>query len=115
MVLRSLAAFVVRMAAMGFVTAPWHLWRCASFRESSPATGALAGDGSGRRRTDGAVDWARADAQHSVRRWGQSSARAWSTRGLRNSFIVTAGFYLVAFVLMLVVYVEPEQRHLRLT
>ena len=32
--------------------------------------------------------------------------------GLRNAFIVTAGFYLVAFVLMLVVYVEPERRQL---
>jgi MFS family permease len=30
--------------------------------------------------------------------------------GLRTTFLVTAGFYLVAFVLMLVMYVEPPHR-----
>jgi MFS family permease len=116
MVLRSLAAFVVLMAAMGFVTAPWHLVALRVVQGVFAGYGALSLAMAAESAPDGRMAQSIGLVQ-TAQRLGPAlgpviGAVVVGLVGLRNSFIVTAGFYLVAFVLMLVVYVEPEPQHL---
>jgi len=116
MVLRSLAGFVVLMAAMGFVTAPWHLVALRVVQGVFAGYGALSLAMAAESAPEGRMAQSIGLVQTS-QRLGPAlgpviGAGVVGFVGLRNAFIVTAGFYLVAFVLMLVVYVEPKQRHL---
>jgi MFS transporter, DHA1 family, multidrug resistance protein len=114
MVLRSLAAFVVLMAAMGFATAPWHLLALRVVQGVFAGYGALSLAMAADTAPDGRMAQSIGLVQ-TAQRLGPAlgpviGAVVAGLVGLRASFILTAGFYLVAFVLMLVVYVEPERR-----
>jgi MFS family permease len=114
MVLRSLAAFVVLMAAMGFVTRPWHLVALRVVQGLFAGYGALSLAMAAESAPEGRMAQSIGLVQ-TAQRLGPAlgpviGAAVVGLVGLRASFIVTAGFYLVAFVLMLVVYVEPERR-----
>ncbi len=112
MVLRSLASFVILMAAMGFARRRGTCSRSAWCRASSRATARCAWRW--RRKALPRAAWRSPSAscrRRSVsgRRSAPSSAAS-SPRGsgCGRTFLVTAGFYLVAFVLVAVVYVEKE-------
>jgi MFS family permease len=110
MVLRSLASFVILMAAMGFVRAPWHLFALRLVQGFFAGYGALclamAADGAPEGRMAQSIGLVQ-----TAQRLGPALGpviggvvAAWV--GLRTTFLVTASFYLVAFVLVAVVYVE---------
>ena len=112
MVLRSLASFVILMAAMGFVRAPWHLFALRLVQGFFAGYGALclamAAEGAPEGRMAQSIGLVQ-----TAQRLGPALGpvigglvAAWV--GLRTTFLVTAGFYLVAFVLVAVVYVEKE-------
>jgi DHA1 family multidrug resistance protein-like MFS transporter len=115
MVLRSLAAFVVLMAAMGFATAPWHLVALRVVQGLFAGYGALSLAMAAESAPEGRMAQSIGLVQ-TAQRLGPAlgpviGAAVAGLVGLRASFVVTAGFYLVAFVLMLVMYVEPARRH----
>jgi MFS family permease len=110
MVLRSLASFVILMAAMGYATAPWHLFALRLVQGFFAGYGALclamAAEGAPEGRMAQSIGLVQ-----TAQRLGPALGpvigglvAAWV--GLRATFLVTAGFYLVAFVLMLTCYVE---------
>jgi DHA1 family multidrug resistance protein-like MFS transporter len=110
MVLRSLASFVILMAAMGFVRAPWHLFALRLVQGFFAGYGALclamAAEGAPEGRMAQSIGLVQ-----TAQRLGPALGpviggvvAAWV--GLRTTFLVTASFYLVAFVLVAVVYVE---------
>jgi DHA1 family multidrug resistance protein-like MFS transporter len=110
MVLRSLASFVILMAAMGFARAPWHLFGLRLVQGFFAGYGALclamAAEGAPEGRLVQSIGLVQ-----TAQRLGPALGpviggvvAAWV--GLRTTFLVTASFYLVAFVLMAVVYVE---------
>jgi len=110
MVLRSLASFVVLMAAMGFARAPWHLFALRLVQGFFAGYGALclamAAEGAPEGRMAQSIG-----VVQTAQRLGPALGpviggivAAWV--GLRNTFLVTASLYLVAFVLVAVVYVE---------
>jgi MFS transporter, DHA1 family, multidrug resistance protein len=110
MVLRSLASFVILMAAMGFAQAPWHLFALRLVQGFFAGYGALclamAAEGAPEGRMAQSIGLVQ-----TAQRLGPALGpviggvvAAWV--GLRATFLVTASFYLVAFVLVAVVYVE---------
>ncbi len=110
MVLRSLASFVILMTAMGFVQAPWHLFALRLVQGFFAGYGALclamAAEGAPEGRMAQSIGLVQ-----TAQRLGPALGpviggvvAAWV--GLRTTFLVTASFYLVAFVLVAVVYVE---------
>jgi DHA1 family multidrug resistance protein-like MFS transporter len=116
MVLRSLAAFIVLMAAMGFATAPWHLVALRVVQGVFAGYGALSLVMAAESAPEGRMAQSIGLVQ-TAQRLGPAlgpviGAAVAGLVGLRASFFVTAVFYLVAFVLMLVVYVEPERQPL---
>jgi MFS transporter, DHA1 family, multidrug resistance protein len=110
MVLRSLASFVFLMAAMGFARAPWHLFALRLVQGFFAGYGALclamAAEGAPEGRMAQSIGLVQ-----TAQRLGPALGpviggvvAAWV--GLRMTFLVTAGFYLVAFVLVAVLYAE---------
>jgi len=110
MVLRSLASFVILMAAMGFARAPWHLFALRLVQGFFAGYGALclamAAEGAPEGRMAQSIG-----VVQTAQRLGPALGpviggivAAWV--GLRATFLITASFYLVAFVLVAVVYVE---------
>jgi DHA1 family multidrug resistance protein-like MFS transporter len=110
MVGRSLVSFVILMAAMGYATEPWHIFAlrvaqgffagygalCLTMAAESAPPGRLA-------QSIGLVQTAQRLGPALGPVIGGAVAGA---VGLRATFLVTAGFYLIAFILLLVVYVE---------
>jgi DHA1 family multidrug resistance protein-like MFS transporter len=118
MVGRSLVSFVILMAAMGYATEPWHIFAlrvaqgffagygalCLSMAAESAPAGRMA-------QSIGLVQTAQRLGPALGPVIGGAVAGA---VGLRATFLVTAGFYLIAFILLLVVYVErPVARGVR--
>jgi DHA1 family multidrug resistance protein-like MFS transporter len=116
MVLRSLASFVILMAAMGYATTPWHLLvlrvvqgffagygaLCLAMAAESAPPGRMA-------QSIGLVQTAQRLGPALGPVIGGAVAAA---VGLRATFLLTAVFYLAAFVLMLLLYVEgPPSSH----
>ncbi len=110
MVLRSLASFVILMAAMGFAQAPWHLFALRLVQGFFAGYGALclamAAEGAPEGRMAQSIGLVQT-AQRLGPALGPVIGGVVAARvGLRTTFLVTASFYLVAFVLVAVVYVE---------
>jgi DHA1 family multidrug resistance protein-like MFS transporter len=114
LVLRSLAAFVLTKGAMAFVTAPWQLVALRGllgvFAGYGALTMAMAAESVGREEMPRAIG---------VVQMGQRLGPAIGPIvggvlapivGLRQAFLVTAGFYLVAMVMVAVAYREPRTR-----
>jgi DHA1 family multidrug resistance protein-like MFS transporter len=112
MVLRSLASFVILMAAMGYASTPWHLLAlrivqgffagygalCLAMAAESAPPGRMA-------QSIGLVQTAQRLGPALGPVIGGSVAAA---VGLRATFLLTAVFYLAAFLLVLAMYVERE-------
>jgi MFS transporter, DHA1 family, multidrug resistance protein len=110
MVERSLGSFVVVMSAMAFVTHPWHVFALRAFQGLFAGYGALtltmAADSAPKGRMAQAIG-----TVQTAQRLGPALGPVFGGTvaalvGLRRAFFVTAGFYLLAFVLVLIMYDE---------
>lgn len=110
MVERSLGSFVVVMSAMAFVTRPWHVFALRAFQGLFAGYGALtltmAADSAPKGRMAQAIG-----TVQTAQRLGPALGPVFGGTvaalvGLRRAFFVTAAFYLIAFVLVLVMYDE---------
>jgi len=114
MVERSLGSFVLIMAAMAFVTRPWHVFALRAvqglFAGYGSLTLAMAADSAPKGRmaqSIGTIQTAQRLGPALGPVFGGSIA---AIVGLRHAFFVTAAFYLTAFVLVLVLYDEQSAR-----
>ena len=110
MVERSLGSFVVVMSAMAFVTHPWHVFALRAFQGLFAGYGALtltmAADSAPKGRMAQSIG-----TVQTAQRLGPALGPVFGGTvaaivGLRRAFFVTAAFYLLAFVLVLVLYDE---------
>ena len=110
MIERSLASFVIVMGATAFVTEPWHVFALRTLQGLFAGYGAMAltmaADSAPKDQTAYAIGFIQ-----SAQRLGPAlgpviGGLVAQAVGLRRAFLVTAGFYLVALVLVAVVYDE---------
>jgi MFS family permease len=110
MVQRSLVSFVFVMAAMAYVTRPWHVVALRALQGLFAGYGALtltmAADSAPREETAYAIG-----SVQTAQRLGPAlgpviGGVVAQAVGLRHAFIVTAGFYLVAAVVVTIAYDE---------
>ncbi len=115
MVQRSLASFIVIMAAMAFVTRPWHVLALRAVQGLFAGYGALAltmaAESAPRERTAYAIGFV-----HTAQRLGPALGPVIGgiiaqLVGLRRAFLVTSGFYVVAILLVSLLYTERSLRH----
>ena len=115
MVERSLVSFVVVMGAMAYVRHPWQVFALRAvqgcFAGYGSLTLAMAADSAPRDRMAYAIGFVQT-AQRLGPAIGPIVGGAVAQfAGLRNAFLVTAGFYLVASLLVLVMYDEHSAPH----
>jgi DHA1 family multidrug resistance protein-like MFS transporter len=112
MIERSLASFVVVMAATAFVTEPWHVFALRALQGLFAGYGALAltmaADSAPRDQTAYAIGFIQ-----SAQRIGPAigpviGGVVAQAVGLRRAFFVTASFYLIALVLVAFLYDEHQ-------
>jgi MFS family permease len=117
LVIRSLAAFVVTKAAMAFVTAPWQLVALRGvlgiFAGYGALTLSMAAESVPRERMSRAIG-----SVQMAQRLGPAlgplvGGLIAPLVGLRSAFLVTAGFYLVALLMMAFFYREPRTHQAR--
>ena len=110
MIERSLASFVIVMGATAFVTEPWHVFALRTLQGLFAGYGAMAltmaADSAPKDQTAYAIGFIQ-----SAQRLGPAlgpviGGLVAQAVGLRRAFLVTAGFYLVALVLVAVAYDE---------
>ena len=115
MVARSLASFVVIMAAMAWVTSPWHLFALRAVQGLFAGYGALclamAADSSPRDRIAQSIGMVQTAQRLGPALGPVLGGLVAAAVGLRAAFLVTSGFYLVALVQLLVLYHEPTRHH----
>ena len=113
LVQRSLISFIVAMTAMSYVTEPWHLFALRAiqgfFAGYGPLTLAMAAQSAPREKMAFAIG-----TVQTAQRMGPAigpviGGMLAPVFGLRNSFIVAAGFYFVAFIMISVMYKEPPR------
>src|SRR5262245_3624853 len=114
MVERSLASFVLVMSAMAFVTQPWHVFALRIFQGLFAGYGALAVAMAADSAPPGKMAQAIGTVQ-TAQRLGPALGPVFGGTvaaivGLRHAFLVTACFYLFAFILVLVMYDEKAAR-----
>jgi MFS transporter, DHA1 family, multidrug resistance protein len=111
MIERSLASFIVVMAAMAFVNRPWHVFALRALQGLFAGYGALAltmaADVAPKDRTAFAIG-----TIQTVQRIGPAigpvlGGTVAQIVGLRYAFFVTASFYVVALLLVFFMYKEP--------
>lgn len=116
MVGRSLASFIVIMAAMAYATQPWHLFALRVLQGFFAGYGALVLAMAAETAPPGRLTQSIGLVQ-TAQRLGPAlgpviGGAIAGLVGLRATFFVTAGFYAVALVLLLVLYVEPGREKL---
>jgi MFS family permease len=115
MVARSLASFVVIMAAMAWVTSPWHLFALRAVQGLFAGYGALclamAADSSPRDRMAQSIGMVQTAQRLGPALGPVLGGLVAGAVGLRAAFLVTSVFYLVALVQLLVLYHEPGKHH----
>lgn len=113
LVQRSLISFIVVMTAMAYVTRPWHLFALRAiqgfFAGYGPLTLSMAALSAPREKMALAIG-----TVQTAQRMGPAIGPVIGGMlapifGLRNSFIAAAGFYLVAFIMITVMYQEPPR------
>jgi MFS family permease len=114
MVLRSLVSFIVIMSAMAFVTEPWHVFALRVAQGLFAGYGALALAMAADSAPEGKMPQAIGTVQ-TAQRLGPAlgpvlGGSVAAVVGLRHAFFVTAAFYVVAFVLVVVLYDERSAR-----
>ena len=114
MIERSLVSFVIVMAAMAFVTEAWHVFALRAIQGLFAGYGALAltmaADAAPRERMAFAIG-----TVQTAQRIGPAvgpiiGGTVAQIVGLRRAFLVTAGFFLVALVLVFTMYHERRAR-----
>jgi MFS family permease len=114
MVARSLASFVLIMGLLGFVQAPWQVLALRAiqglFAGYGPIAMAMAAESAPPEQIASAIGWVQ-----SAQRLGPAlgpviGGTLAQTLGLRNTFLVSASFYLFALILVLVGFREPPER-----
>jgi len=114
MVERSLASFVIVMSAMAFVTRPWHVFALrvvqGLFAGYGALTLAMAADSAPKGRMAQAIG-----TVQTAQRLGPALGPVFGGSiaaivGLRHAFMVAAAFYLIALILMFLIYDEPPVR-----
>jgi MFS family permease len=117
LVLRSLVAFVLTKGAMAFVTAPWQLVALRGllgvFAGYGALTMSMAAESVPRDEMPRAIG-----VEQMAQRLGPAVGPIVGgviapIVGLRRSFLVTAAFYLIAMLTVVVFYREPRTRHAR--
>ncbi|HEX6976600.1 MAG TPA: MFS transporter, partial [Vicinamibacterales bacterium] len=111
MVVRSLVSFVIVMSAMAFVTRAWHVFALRALQGLFAGYGALtltmAADSAPRDRMAYAIGFVQT-AQRLGPAIGPIIGGAIAQMvGMRNTFLVTAVFYLIAVILVIFMYREP--------
>jgi MFS family permease len=113
LVQRSLVSFIVVMTAMSYVTKPWHLLALRSiqgfFAGYGPLTLSMAALSAPREKMALAIG-----TVQTAQRMGPAigpviGGMLAPVFGLRNSFVVAAGFYLVALIMITVMFKEPPR------
>ncbi|MFN2446956.1 MAG: MFS transporter [Vicinamibacterales bacterium] len=117
LVVRSLSAFVLTKAAMGFVTSPWQLFALRAllgvFAGYGALTMSMAAESVPRERMAAAIGTVQVGQRLGPAIGPILGGILAPIVGLRAAFLVTAAFYLVALILVLVVYREPRERRER--
>ena len=112
MIERSLASFVIIMAAMAFVTRPWHVFALrvvqGIFAGYGALTLAMAADSAPKGRMAQAIG-----TVQTAQRLGPALGPVFGGSiaaivGLRHAFMVAAAFYFIALVLMFFIYDERQ-------
>ncbi len=114
MIERSLASFVVVMAAMGYVTEAWHVFALRALQGLFAGYGALAltmaADAAPRDRMAFAIGTVQTAQRIGPALGPVIGGTVAQIVGLRRAFLVTSGFYLVALVLVFTMYHERRAR-----
>ena len=114
MVARSLASFVLIMSLLGFVQAPWQVFLLRAiqglFAGYGPIAMAMAAESAPPEQVATAIGWVQ-----SAQRLGPAlgpviGGTLAGALGLRNTFLVSATFYLFALLLIVVGFREPPER-----
>jgi MFS family permease len=113
MVARSLASFVVIMSLMAYVQAPWQVFALRALQGLFAGYGAIAmamaAESAPPEHTATAIGWVQT-AQRLGPALGPVMGGALAQAvGLRSTFLVSAGFYFAAFILVLVIYREEPR------
>jgi MFS family permease len=115
MVARSLASFVVLMAAMAWVTKPWHLFALRAVQGLFAGYGALclamAADSSPKDRIAQSIGTVQTAQRLGPALGPVLGGVVAGLVGLRSAFLVTSVFYVVALGQLLVLYKEPPMPH----
>jgi DHA1 family multidrug resistance protein-like MFS transporter len=115
MVERSLVSFVIVMATMAFVTAAWQVFALRALQGLFAGYGALtltmAADSAPRERVAQAIGTVQTAQRLGPALGPVIGGTVAQLVGLRRAFFVTAAFYLVAVVLVFVLYHERPQTH----
>lgn len=113
MVERSLVSFVVIMAAMAFVTRPWHVLALRAilglFAGYGGLTVAMAAESVPKDHMASAIGRVQMAQRLGPALGPVIGGLVAQMVGLRRAFFVTAGFYAIGFLLMLLMYEEPRQ------
>jgi DHA1 family multidrug resistance protein-like MFS transporter len=115
MVERSLGSFVFVMGAMAYVTEAWHVLALRAIQGLFAGYGALtltmAAETAPRDRMAQAIGQVQTAQRLGPALGPIIGGAVAQIVGLRNAFLVTSSFYLVALVLVFVMYHEPTTRH----
>lgn len=110
MVQRSLVSFVFVMAAMAYVTEPWHVLALRLFQGLFAGYGALAltmaADSAPREQTAYAIGFVQTAQRLGPALGPVIGGVVAQAVGLRNAFFVTSSFYVFAFIVVTVMYDE---------
>ncbi len=119
LVIRSLGAFVVTMAAMGLVTAPWQLFALRAllgvFAGYGALTTSMAAESVPRERMASAIGTVQVAQRLGPAIGPVVGGLLAPLVGLRRTFFIAGAFYLVAVLLIAAVYREPRTRQARAT
>jgi MFS family permease len=114
MVARSLASFVVIMSLMAFVQAPWQVFALRGIQGIFAGYGAIAmtmaAESAPAEHTATAIGWVQTAQRLGPALGPVIGGTLAQALGLRQAFLVSAAFYLAAFVVVVVGYREPALR-----
>ena len=114
LVVRSLLAFVLTKGAMAFVTAPWQLFALRAllglFAGYGALTVSMAAESVPREQMAKAIGFVQMGQRLGPAIGPIVGGVVAPFVGLRNAFLICAGFYLAALLLIVVIYREPRTR-----
>lgn len=117
LVVRSLVAFILTKAAMAFVTAPWQLLALRAllgvFAGYGALTVSMAAESVPRERMAQAIGFVQTGQRLGPAIGPVMGGLLAPVVGLRNSFLVAAGFYVFALLSIVLLYEEPGERRAR--